>query len=219
MRFILLLSLTCFTNLSDATTEPAPMAAASYPDEIAFIIDISGGATSGLESLRHERPNTYREKNITGVWLERFKACDAIVDRLLLKEDAWDDYVVCAGSFDQGPYADFAARIYPTDQNDWRLSWFPKIIKFDPAIYWRKVRQPAFIALGAEDENENVPVARSVAILEGVFADTGKRNYVLRVYSGAGHALWAQDVPPYRFNEDFVRNLERWLTVLPMSSE
>jgi uncharacterized protein len=189
----------------------APMAAAESPDEIAFIIDISGGATGGLESLRHERPNTYREKNITGVWLERFTACDAIVDRLFLNEDIWGEYIACAKWFDDSPYVDFAARIYPTDPDDWRLSWLPKIVKYDPTPYWRRVRQPVFIAYGVNDENENVPVARSVGLLEGAFAGPGKRNYVIKVYDGAGHALWAPNVPPYRFNEDFVSDLRGWL--------
>ena len=191
----------------------APMAAATYPGEVGFVIDISGGATNGLESLRHERPNTYREKNITGAWLEMFTACDAIVDRLFVGEDAWNDYVACAAQFSDSPYAEFAARIYPTDATDWRLSWFPKVVKYDPAIYWRETRQSVFVAYGLDDENENVPVARSVDILEGVFAGAGKRNYVIKVYDDAGHALWAPEVPPYRFNKEFVSDLEHWLAI------
>jgi pimeloyl-ACP methyl ester carboxylesterase len=188
-----------------------PMVAAEYLDEIAFVIDVSGGATTGLESLRHERANTYREKNITGVWLERFTACDAIVDRMFLGERVWNEYMTCAGWFGDSPYTDFAARIYPTNSDDWRLSWFPKVVKHDPVPYWRRVDQPVFIVYGANDKNENVPVARSVELLEDIFADAGKRNYVIKVYDEAGHALWAPVIPPYRFNESFVSDLKGWL--------
>ena len=190
----------------------APMVAARFPEDIAFVVNISGGATPGLESLRHERENTYRELDIGGAWLDRFRACDAIVDRLLLGAARLEDYLPCATGFADGPYSEFAARIYPTDPGDWRMKWFPHVVRFDPIPFWRQVRQPVFVAYGADDEFENVPVARSVALLEDAFSEAGNPDAVIRVYPGVGHALRRRDGNDrHALDPAFVAELSEWL--------
>lgn len=56
---------------------------------------------------------------------------------------------------------------------------------FDPLDYWARVDQPALVIYGGADEFDNVPVARSVARLEGL----GKANLMVRVYPGRGHGM------------------------------
>lgn len=190
----------------------APVVAAQYPDEIGFVINVSGGATTGIEALRHERVNTYRELGIEGAWLARFNACDGIVDELLLGGGDLDAYLACAAGFAGGPYGDLAAAIYPMDPGDWRFNWFPQLARFDPLPYWRQVGQPVLIAYGADDEFENVPVARSVGLLEDAFAASGHTDHTIRVYPGVGHGLWRrEDGRTPVFDGAFLDDLEDWV--------
>jgi pimeloyl-ACP methyl ester carboxylesterase len=189
----------------------APLAAVRAGDAVDFVINISGGATDGLESLRHERPNTYREMGIEDEWLRRFTRCDAIVDRILTTGEGREDYLDCVEEFGGGPYAEFAARVYPTDPGDWRLSWFTKVVAYAPMEYWPEVRQPVFVAYGKEDEYENVPVMRSTDLLRRAFERVDKENYRIEVYPGVGHALWQERDGHYEFHADFVADLGEWL--------
>lgn len=189
----------------------APIVASRYPGEIAFVVNISGGVQTGIELLRHERPNTYREQGVSGAWLKRFMECDSIVDRLILGEQVWNDYLNCAKQFSQGPYSSLAAQVYPTDPDDWRFTWFSKLARFDPEPFWREVSQPTFIAYGANDEYENVPVATSVNRLRRMSKETGKRNFEIHVYDGTGHALWEAGASATRFDEAFVTDLSSWI--------
>jgi len=189
----------------------APMIAAQHPDDIAFIVSISGGASPGYVSIRYERENTYREREVSLEWLLRFRACDAAVDQLMFKQITQSDYLPCTTLFSDGPYAEFASTIYPSDPDDWRLGFFPKVLEFNPIAYWEKTHQPVFVAFGARDELENVPVALSVDLLERAFRENGKTNYAIRVYPDVGHALWRQEGHEYLFDESFVTELSAWL--------
>ena len=43
-----------------------------------------------------------------------------------------------------------------------RPEWWRSVGKSDPIVEWRAVKIPFFIAYGAQDEDDNVPVSRSV---------------------------------------------------------
>lgn len=189
----------------------APLAAVRGGDAVDFVINISGGATDGLESLRHERPNTYREMGIGDEWLRRFTRCDTIVDRLLTTAEGREDYLACIEEFAGGPYEEFAAEIYPTDPDDWRLSWFPKVVAYAPMEYWPEVGQPVFVAYGKDDEYDNVAVIRSTDLLRRAFRRVGKQNYRIEVYPGVGHALWHERDGGNEFDAAFVADLGEWL--------
>lgn len=189
----------------------APLAAVRAPDAVEFVINVSGGATDGLESLRHERPNTYSEMGIEDEWLRHFTRCDVIVDRVLTTGEGQEDYLECITVFEGGPYEEFASRIYPTDPDDWRLRWFPKVVAYAPMEYWPEVRQPVFIAYGKQDEQDNVPVMRSTDLLRRAFERADKHNYRIEIYPGVGHALWRHEDGRYEFDAGFVADLREWL--------
>lgn len=52
------------------------------------------------------------------------------------------------------------------------------------------MKAPILVVYGAEDEEDNVPVARSVARLETALAEVGHQDHTIRVLEGTGHGLW-----------------------------
>lgn len=191
----------------------APIVASQHPSTISFVVNISGGTAPGYVSIRYERENTYREKNINLEWLLRFRACDAAVDQLLFRQIEFSEYLPCTTLFANGPYAEFANSIYPSDPDDWRFGFYPQMLEFDPIVYWKKSPQPLFIAFGGLDELENVPVVLSVKLLQDSFEEIGKTNQTVRVYPDVGHALWQRSVKGFVFDREFVAELSDWLTL------
>ena len=75
----------------------------------------------------------------------------------------------------RGRYADF-----------WRANG-----DYDMLAQWRRWGGPFFVAYGRDDEQDNIPVARSLDRLETEFADAPMIRWA--VYDGAGHALVGSD--------------------------
>lgn len=78
--------------------------------------------------------------------------------------------------------------------------WWRKNGDFDPLPYWRDLTAPALVIYGSGDEDDNVPVARSVARLRDGLGDS--RDIRVEVFRGAGHSL---------MNPDTGRILEEYL--------
>jgi len=85
-----------------------------------------------------------------------------------------------------GIVADALAPITAYSIRAFRQSEFWDAISgFEPNQYWADVTVPTFVAYGAWDENDNVPVEESVRRLEGL----DNPAIEVAVYPGAGHAL------------------------------
>lgn len=69
---------------------------------------------------------------------------------------------------------------------------------------------PVFIAYGALDENDNVPVSRSVAMLTQRFGEGGRVRW--QVYPDLGHSLLA---PDRRFDPRFIKDLTGFIGLAP----
>lgn len=80
------------------------------------------------------------------------------------------------------------------------------IAGYDPLPEWRKLAVPAFIAYGAEDEFNNVPVAESVALLRR----TENAMLTVTVYPGADHGI--EDVTTGRLDEQFLTDFATFLS-------
>ncbi|HUP46224.1 MAG TPA: acyl-CoA thioester hydrolase/BAAT C-terminal domain-containing protein, partial [Thermoanaerobaculia bacterium] len=89
-----------------------------------------------------------------------------------------------------------------------RPEWWRKNGKLDPIPHWRSLDAPALVVYGAEDEQDNVPVKRSVERLRSVAAGK-KRGIDIVVYPDSGHALYAPGTT--RIREDFLQTLVRWI--------
>lgn len=76
---------------------------------------------------------------------------------------------------------------------------------FNAADHWARVNVPVFSAYGALDEFDNVPVARSVAALEGL----GNPHFTTRVYDRVGHGYFFYDTG--EMHPDFVADFIAFL--------
>lgn len=95
-----------------------------------------------------------------------------------------------------------------------RPEWWRTNGPLDPLDHWRDVQVPALVAYGEDDENDNVPVIRSVERLRSL----GKANIDVWVFEDSGHALWeptpSDSVSPAgrrRIRADFLNRLTSWV--------
>lgn len=83
--------------------------------------------------------------------------------------------------------------------------WWQRNGSIDPAGHWRELSIPGLIIYGADDESDNVPVARSVARLESL----SRSNLTVRVFEESGHALYLKGTT--RIRPDVLELLPRWI--------
>lgn len=155
-------------GISQGGSWVAPLAA-SWSNNVRFIVSVSGASVTPNEQLRHETAQTLHEAGVP----------------------AWLDPVLV-------PYA----AAIPKRR---RSEWWTGNGDFDPIPYWRQSDQPALVLYGAEDEQDNVPVAESVAR----FRALERPRLTVRVFDDTGHGFLAQDPP--RLRDDFLTLLTRWI--------
>lgn len=176
----------------------APLAA-QRDARVAFAVSISGAAVSVRAQVLHELAQTVRKKGgaeAAGVALELMNMAFAFGKT----GQGWEDYLA---GVEAAPSA--LAGAFPTARDDWRWAWYARVLDFDPVPLWKELSIPSWIAYGAEDENDNVPVAESTARL----AALGRANLICRVYPGSGHAL--DDPQGNWIRRDFLDDLATWI--------
>jgi pimeloyl-ACP methyl ester carboxylesterase len=95
-----------------------------------------------------------------------------------------------------------------------RARWWGKNGSYDPIPHWASLRVPGLILLGSQDEDDNVPVQRSVTRVNQI--DEIQRPEV-KVFDGVGHGF--MDSRTGRIREDVLAYLIEWvLSSVPMTS-
>jgi len=90
-----------------------------------------------------------------------------------------------------------------------RPVWWNKNGDFDPLPYWEGLALPALIVYGAEDEEDNVPVARSVELVQEIERQGTKTEFTIKVYPDSGHDLFLPETKTIR--PDFLHLLSEWI--------
>jgi pimeloyl-ACP methyl ester carboxylesterase len=85
--------------------------------------------------------------------------------------------------------------------------WWEKNGSFDPLPYWAALTVPALAVYGAEDEKDNVPVSRSVELLEELRPAV---DVTIEVYPDSGHGLFVPGTQTVR--PELLQLLTRWIT-------
>ena len=164
----------------------APLAAARSR-HVAFVVDISGAAVSYAEQSFHEMGNTARQAGLDEAGVREVLALNRAAGTYLVTGD-WAAYQR-AREHALGTSARPVAEGFPAsaDAPIWTL--LREVFAFDPLPYWIVLPQPVLVLLGADDEQDNVPVAVSVQRLERGFASAGKTDGRVMVIPGAGHSF------------------------------
>lgn len=183
---------------------------ATRSSELRFVVNVSGSAVPFTEQLDHEMRNTLRQAGLDVEEVEEAMALHRTAERWLRGEVPWSVYEARLEDGLAGSWAG-EAREFPRDRDDWRWDFFRGVIDFDPIPCWRRVEAPILVVYGADDEEDNVPVGRSVRRLEAALADVGHTDHTIRVLEGTGHGLWEPGTHPPRHREDFFGLLLDWI--------
>ena len=185
----------------------APLAAAKSTS-IAFVIDVSGAAVGFGAQVDHEMYNTTLQAGLTTADAEAIVALNHRAGEFM-RNDAWDEYDKARTALLSMPAAPIA-KGFPAARDDPRWSWLRKVYQYDPLPYWKQMRQPALIIYGARDEQDNVPVRKSVERLEQAFRDSGARNKTIRVFPEGDHAI--RDPKTQELDAELLRLLDDWIS-------
>lgn len=167
----------------------APLAATL--GEVAFVVDLVGGALPMKETFFHELEQTYRQHGLSEPQIEDLQRLTALSFVFVETGEGFDEYLAHREHL-TGVFGPQATQTWPDTPEDPYWIFWRGIHDFDPLPFWREVVDvrglPAFIGYGELDEHDNVPVAASVARLE---RELEGRSLTLEVYAGVGHSLMA----------------------------
>lgn len=85
--------------------------------------------------------------------------------------------------------------------------WFRQEAIYDPVPALRALRVPALFLFG--DEDRLVPVGESVAAVRQVDAEDGKKDFTIRVFPHADHAMYLR--PTGGRDPDYLETMHEWL--------
>jgi dienelactone hydrolase len=176
----------------------APLAAARAPGRIAFVAVRSGSARVVGGNIDYEVGNDLRsagfdEQSVATAVSLRRRVTDFVIDRPTISVAAWDSLKRDVESYQKEKWfamsrTAWVPRISPADSagaafiDALRRQW-----AFDPLPYWKQVRTPVYIMLGALDRS--VPAAESAAAFRALFDEAGNRSARVRVFPTGNHGL------------------------------
>lgn len=169
----------------------APVAAARS-DDVSFVIDLVGAATSFTEQVSWEMYHTFREAGLEGKNLQEALFLQVAAEKYVTGEVEWETYHGVLGEALASSWAD-VARGFPDSPGSWRWAFFRGVVDFDPLPYWRDVEQPVLIAYGEEDRN--APAIRSAYRLTRAFMEEEHPDWTVRIFPATGHGLWNPESP------------------------
>jgi len=170
----------------------APLAAA-ISGRGGYDVSVSSAAVPVFEQISFEIENALRRDGIRGETLAAALDLQARLRAYATGDASWGEYVAARAALLPGPAAPFAEAM-PATRDDWRWAWWARVGPVDPQEAWARAGVPTLVLYGAEDENDNVPVRRSVSRLERLSLRPGVGPQVTwEVYPGLGHALIDED--------------------------
>ena len=188
-----------------------PVVAARHPD-IAFIVAVSGNATTDSEFIINQGLNKYRGNNYD---VETLKKAEDLYNDLFiyaktrLNEEALQTKLNKAYLEKWGQLC-FPPQVPNKDELKYLLSW--NNFEFDPADYWKKINVPCLVVYGEKDNY--IPVVRSLEILNKVFYSK-KALLTLKVYANADHTI--RTIPTKgefsfpQYADGYINNVMEWL--------
>ncbi len=154
----------------------------------AFVVSMSSAAVPVFDQIRHEIRRTLEADGVAEAGVGDALRLQRVLERHALGESSWQEFLVAREAASAGPAADFAQAM-PAEETDWRWAWWARTGTFDPLDSWLRAGLPTLVVYGAEDEQDNVPVARSVERLRTLQARPGSPVVSVTVVPGVGHAL------------------------------
>jgi dipeptidyl aminopeptidase/acylaminoacyl peptidase len=190
----------------------APLAA-RLDTSIAFVVNISGAAVTPYRQVAHE----IRQDLITaGLPDSSVHQVLGLLDRAQQfsrtgSAEDWRRYIARRTELSRGTLARVVARA-EDDSTDWSWGWWRRVGDFDPLPLWRSYHKPVLVVYGAEDEQDNVPVAESRRLLDEALLPARLANHLVRVFAGTGHTL--RDAATGWVSTEILRFIGDWIVRL-----
>jgi len=176
----------------------APLAAARSGGRVAFITVRSGSARRVGDNIAYEVGNDLRSEGFSdaevaqGVAI-RQRVTDFVISHRTVTTQAWDSLKAAVSAVSSERWFPWSRvlwvpRVDPTDSmavaflDKLRSEW-----QYEPLPYWRVVRVPVYIMLGALDRS--VPTAETAPLLREALAAAGNGDATVRVFERANHGL------------------------------
>lgn len=189
-----------------------PVVAAKHPD-IAFVIAVSGNATTDKEFVINQGINLLKEKNYSPEIIEKAKE---IYNKLFIYAENKTNKTQLQLSLDSAFRTGwgqivFQPEVPSEDELKYLLTW--NNYKFDPAYYWQKINVPCLVVYGEKDKY--IPVQRSIEILNKVFSNK-KKLLTLKLYPNADHTITTVPQPDSfefpKYAAGYISDLNNWLS-------
>jgi uncharacterized protein len=168
--------------------------AASQSADVAFVISVSGPAVSPKEQMLFYRSNQLRDSGMSD---------QAVEEATQLRRHMWDYLSTGEGrqevqaEFERAKkkswFAELASQGFPrtmpdaAGMSDSELRWYRQEMNYDPVAVLEKVSVPILEIFGEEDEV--VPVEKSVEIMRQAFERSGNKDVTFKVFAGADHGI------------------------------
>lgn len=158
----------------------------------AFQIGVSAAAVPIFDQMEHEAINTLRASGMTEFEVNSARRLLKTTGAFATGSTPWSSYSALRDSLSDGPLRAFVAAM-PADSADWRWSWWNRVGRIDPVDSWAQSRIPVLLVYGEEDQEDNVPVERSVRRLDELRRSPGRPPVNVLVFEGRGHTLVEPD--------------------------
>ena len=162
-----------------------PVIAATHP-EIAFVVAVSGNATTDKEFVIDQGLNRYRKNGYDSFTIE--KAGHLYSSLFNYAKDKLNGKTVqleLDKAFEEKwGQLSFSPELPDDNELKYLLTW--NNFEFDSAVYWKRISVPCLIIYGEKDKY--IPVERSIEILKEVFSPK-KELLTLKVYKDADHSI------------------------------
>jgi uncharacterized protein len=168
--------------------------AASESDDVAFVISVSGPAVSPKEQMLFYRSNQLRDSGLSG---------QAVEEATGLRSRMWDYLSTGEGQqelrdeFERAKkkpwFSELASQGFPrtlpdaAGMSESELRWYRQEMNYDPVAVLEKVSVPILEIFGEEDQL--VPVRKSVEIMKQAFERSGNKDVTFKVFPGADHGI------------------------------
>lgn len=188
----------------------APIAAAAN-DEITFVVNFVGAATTFLEQVSWEMFHTFREAGVQGAELQSALELQVLAEKYVAGEVGWERYQAALSRGLESPWRPVADG-FPQTPDAWQWEFFRSVGDYDPIPFWREVKQPVLVVYGEDDHN--APTVRSTYRLLRVFTEEEHLDATVHIIADTGHALWdPQSTSTHQpsLHPELVKTLSDWL--------
>ncbi len=176
----------------------APLATARSKD-VAFIINVSGNTLPVIENIIYGMKANMRAASFSEADIKEAVAYQNQKYEVARTGKGWEQF--------QAKIAELKSKNtkwltgyagVPKSLDD--LQYFWKVqFSYDPALFWRQVKRPVLALYGEADSSQ--PIPQITTRLEQSLKTGGNKNYTIKVFSKADHALlvWSKPNEEARF--------------------